>query len=173
MHEHVPHDHDLNALEQRLRGWQPDGGRLDRDRTLFEAGRAAAGPPRRSTSRALAWPAVTALAATLALAVGLAWRSERAERLALERVLVQRPPAPTAPAEHDPRLLARELDPVPQPHSGSNYLYLIRHLVSEPASGDRGTVSESPPSADRTHRPAPGREPQPLRPRDFNRLITL
>jgi hypothetical protein len=49
---------DLNGLEQQLRGLEPRAARLNRDRLMFEAGRAAAAPGRNA---AWTWPAVSSL----------------------------------------------------------------------------------------------------------------
>src|SRR5262245_25425879 len=77
---------DLTDLERRLSGWTPSAGALDRDRMLFEAGRAAA----RSETRGRL---TTALAAGLAaVSVGLGgWAvRESTQRRALELALADR-----------------------------------------------------------------------------------
>ena len=68
MHEHEPLTPDLQALEARLAGLAPTSG-VDRDRLMYEAGRAAvAGSP--SAGRRAAWPVATLLVAVAALVVG-------------------------------------------------------------------------------------------------------
>lgn len=106
MDTHSYRPEDLSDLERRLSAWQPNREGLDADAVLFAAGRASVRPgPAR-----FAWPALTALLTVLAGFLGLLFMSERNERLALARLLRERPPAPavapsappfanTAPAE--------------------------------------------------------------------------
>lgn len=110
MDTHSHRSEDLNELERRLSAWQPSAEGLDADAALFAAGRASMRPgPAR-----FVWPALTALMTTLAVILGLGLASERSERLALARQLLDQPPAPvvkpsplpasnTAPVE-SPRL---------------------------------------------------------------------
>jgi hypothetical protein len=84
-----PHD-DLSDLERRLSAWQPARDGLDADAMLFAAGRASA--PRR-----LAWPALAACLAALALSLGTWAAVERAGRLALAERLRQQAPVEPAP----------------------------------------------------------------------------
>ncbi|MFO0889842.1 MAG: hypothetical protein U0790_11960 [Isosphaeraceae bacterium] len=137
-----PTEDDLTALEARLRSWQPDPGTLDRERMLFQAGQATTLGASRPILARLAWPAVAGLAACLALALGLAWQSERSRRQSLEVVLAgMNAPRPVeSPA---PPALARDEAPAP---AGSSYLTLTRRLNAPEPAPDR-----VPP------RPAPGR----------------
>lgn len=175
MQEHEPFGlDDLTALERRLRGWRPDGRGLDRDRMLFEAGRAASGRDGRARLARLAWPVVAAVAACFAVAVGLAWHSERSRREALETELAQRGPGPSAEGDAVATSLAQQqggLEPSPVV---SSYLYLTRHLDSSGSVriGPTGTEPTGG-STPGTGRRAPDRDSLPLRPRDFDRLITL
>ena len=65
----IPAD-ELNALADRLRGWRPSVGGLDRDRLIFESGRAAGLAEARATFRRRIWP--LAMAASMLVAVGWA-----------------------------------------------------------------------------------------------------
>lgn len=56
---------DLTDLERRLRQWQPTALGLDRDRMLFEAGRATA------RAEIWGWVPIGSIAALLIVAVGL------------------------------------------------------------------------------------------------------
>ena len=75
-------DH-LSSLEERLRSWVPSAGGLDRDRMLFEAGRAGAQGPIQAVGSASSWRYATAAAVLLASGLGLAWYNERSQRRAL------------------------------------------------------------------------------------------
>jgi hypothetical protein len=87
MHESL--DPELRAVEQALAGLVP-AAHFDRDRLLFEAGRAAAGRDVALAGRSWrrsAWPLATAALAMIAAALGtaLAVRSPRMEIVYLER----------------------------------------------------------------------------------------
>jgi len=62
--------HDVNDLEDRLRGLAPAGPALDREATLYRMGRASA-PPR------WPWQAASLVAALVAVGLGVAWWQER------------------------------------------------------------------------------------------------
>jgi hypothetical protein len=98
---HAPED-DLNRLERRLADWRPSDAALDADGMLFAAGRASAltSPVR------FVWPALTSLAALLAIALGLWATTERAERIRLTQQIRDlsapvAPPAPISPSTDD------------------------------------------------------------------------
>jgi hypothetical protein len=151
---------ELTELERRLSGWTPAATALDRDRMLFEAGRASA--------RNGAWGRpTTALAAGLAaLAVGLGgWAaSEHGQRRALERALVvERSRArESALAE---RLLPPALAPIPvDTPAPESYLVLTRRLgiigPDEPEPPPAPAVRDPRPEApDRTLTPLSARRP--------------
>jgi len=121
--EHGPRG-DLNRdpadLERRLARLRPAAGGLDRDRMLYEAGRAAA----RADSRTR-----LASAAAMAMAIGCVGLGgllarERGHRLDLERAL-----ADTRPREPDPGRLAPS-PPVPAARPGpDSYLALTRRAL--------------------------------------------
>lgn len=68
MHEYEPLTPELQALEARLAGLAPTAG-IDRDKLMFEAGRAAVAGSQ-SAGRRAAWPIATLLAAAAALFIG-------------------------------------------------------------------------------------------------------
>ena len=68
MHEHESLTPDLQALEARLAGLAPTAG-IDRDRLMYEAGRAAVAGAQ-SAGRRAAWPVATLLVAAASLVVG-------------------------------------------------------------------------------------------------------
>lgn len=102
----------LNALEQRLGGWQPMPGTLNRDRMMFEAGRAAA---QRGTFRLVAIGGLMLLVAGL----GGLLAHERSQRQVLEGLLAMQaqssdftPPKPDSPVLVPPASpVVVELDP--------------------------------------------------------------
>jgi hypothetical protein len=73
---------ELSRVEQRLAQWSPSAPALDRDRMLFEAGRASA-----RTARA--GQVVAALGAVLAVSFGVWGAHERSQRKALELALTE------------------------------------------------------------------------------------
>jgi hypothetical protein len=85
-----PHREDLTALERVLTALQPAAPQLDRDRILFEAGRASA--------RGRFWPAAAALLALVSAGLGgaLWWRPVPAERVVLVPVPAPAPPEQVA-----------------------------------------------------------------------------
>jgi hypothetical protein len=86
---------DLNDLERRLSGWRPSAAGLDAGAMLFAAGRTSVRP----SAMRFVWPAVTAVAAAVALALGVQLAAERSERLALVQqvhLLTRTQPVPAA-----------------------------------------------------------------------------
>jgi hypothetical protein len=164
---------ELTALERRLAGWKPSATALDRDRMLYDAGRAAAG----------ARPWRLATAALLLVSLGLGGLSvqqrallgrerallahERARRLELETVLagrieVSRPSSPVV-----------DVPPIGSSTPGS-YLALTARLADGVADVPwPGGAAEPAPQ-----RPVPGPageewHPSPLRPQDIRRILEL
>jgi hypothetical protein len=157
-------DKDSTGFERRLAAWLPAATVLDRDRMLFEAGRAAA----RAEARVKVWPsAALALAMLLMGLIGLFAR-ERSRRLALETVLAARHPA-QAPvfAAMPPRVALP--GPSKERPDPSSYFVLTTRLASgemdfPPVSHESNT--ERPPARS-------GPPPPPLRPRGFERMLDL
>ncbi|HEX3599287.1 MAG TPA: hypothetical protein VHU84_04045 [Lacipirellulaceae bacterium] len=97
---------DLKAIEGKLARLLPASARVDRDRLMFEAGRAAARPERPgyiaepSRLGGRMWPAATMLmtAASLLLAVSLVW-----QRRSFEVALQERPQAVSVGQVAEPR----------------------------------------------------------------------
>src|SRR5262245_48644536 len=105
-----PDENDLSALEDRLRSWVPSPSRIDRDRMLFEAGRAASSGATHADPRARLWKYAAAAAVLLATGLGILWARERNERLVLE-MMQTRPSAPKlAPQLSPSELIANHLE---------------------------------------------------------------
>lgn len=131
----------LSDLERRLERWRPLPGSLDRDRMLFDAGRAAA--------RAESWGRLgAALAASFALvAVGLGGLlvRERGDRHALEATLAERTREPALPERVSP--LPTFAEPAP-----NSYLALSRRILASgleelpqaASNAPRGEIPERP-----------------------------
>jgi DNA-binding transcriptional LysR family regulator len=122
-------------MESRLLGWRPSAGGLDRDRMLFDAGRASA----RSSGRVGPWHSATVLLALLSTGLGLALLDATADRRDLRQALLARQipvepipdpgPIPTAPdVAPEPTPPGPIADP--RPPDPSSYLALTRRLVS-------------------------------------------
>lgn len=119
----------LKDLERRLEQWRPSPGSLDRDRMLFEAGRAAA----RAESWGRLGMALTACFALVAVGLGGLLVRERGYRHALEVTLAERTREPVLPE------LVSPAPPYAEPAPNS-YLALTRRIL---ASG----LEELPPAA--------------------------
>ncbi|SIO60484.1 hypothetical protein SAMN05444166_6409 [Singulisphaera sp. GP187] len=151
---------DRNAFEQRLGQWRPAAGGLDRDRMLFEAGRASAG------DASLRRFAVGSIAGLLVVALGLGGLlvHERSQRRFVEAELaavrhpvnVDRPtsPAPTVVVAADP----------------NSYLVLTRRMIDSAPDEFPFTASLPAPA-----QPSLPDEPPltPLRARQLGRVIEL
>jgi hypothetical protein len=166
-------DHDLTAMEQRLAAWRPAAGALDRDRMLYDAGRAAAMAESRVRSWRLAPAALVLVAGTLG---GLLMHErallalERSQRQSLEATLAARPgtlePTSTAlgPVDSSPA----------EPLAPTSYFALTSRLAG--SAGDLSSLDV--PIEAEPHRPvlgpsAPFPHPGPLRPRDVRRILDL
>ncbi len=131
----------LSDLERRLEQWRPSPGSLDRDRMLFDAGRASA--------RAESWGrlglALAASFALVAVAMGGLLVRERGYRHALEVTLAERTRAPASPEVDLPPPSFAE----PAPNS---YLALSRRILAsglvelppEAPNAPRGEIPERP-----------------------------
>ena len=134
MHEHEPLTPDLQALEARLGGLAPTTG-IDRDRLMYEAGRAATAS-RPSAGRRAAWPLATLLVAAAALFVGR-WTAPQASIDAPLVAVIESSTQSTAEVFTDERLAAPD-----------SYAQLRRELNMDAlAQADRAPKSESPHSS--------------------------
>lgn len=123
---------ELAALEGRLAGLSPAPPRIDRDKLMFEAGRASAQPgvpgyiaePSRLGTRL--WPAATAMmtAATVLLATMLVWQREAA------RVATQSVPQSVVPVFVQPQ--------VAQPIVQSDFAWNAWQARQQPSTGYLG-----------------------------------
>jgi hypothetical protein len=161
-------DH-LSSLEERLRSWVPSPGGLDRDRMLFEAGRAEVqGPIQTGTSGRL-WKYATAASVLLASGLGIAWHNERSQRRALELTFARLAPPPALVSTPDLMTERQEEETNVDP---SSYLALVRQMNRLEDAADlepHRTASGTVPSV----RAADPPQTAPLRPHDFDRVISL
>jgi hypothetical protein len=157
---HLDHENDLTDLERRLSAWQPATGGLDRDRMLFDAGRAAA----RAEGRSRYWRLATVALVLVTVTLGELLVHERSQRLALEMAR----PVRRGPAELSPPSLLLTQTPAVEPLAPNSYFVLTAQLVASdlevPGPAGNGV---KPKKAD----PVP--LTLPLRPRDFNRVLDL
>ena len=144
---------DLSRTERRIAAWRPSAVAIDRDRMLYEAGRASA--------RAAARPWQFATAATLLLAVGLGgWAVRERSRLANElaaRSTITLPPS------------MPELIEPPDPNS-YRALSALPPEGWEMASAIENDLASKSPHPDTAERPT---HPTPLRPQDILRVLDL
>ena len=150
---------ELTALERRLAAWRPAAGTLDRDRMLYDAGRAAA----EGEGHRHAWRLATAALAIMTIGLGVLLAHERSQRRALEIALAARAvPSPPSPVEF-------EIPPI-EPPAPSSYFALTARLAANPVDASWLDVEiEREPD-----HPAPTpRRPAPLRPRDIKRVLDL
>jgi hypothetical protein len=155
-HEPGP-EGDLTDLERRLTHWRPAAKYFDRDRMLYEAGRAAA----RAELRAWTGFASSAALALVTASLGVLLVRERAQRQDLEVRIVQRENAAKAPVLPEP------MPPpiVAQPLSPDSYLALT-HRLQTVGLDEALTPTSGAPS---DHAPA---VPEPtLRVRDVGRML--
>ena len=106
--EPVPPDPELTAIASALGSLSPAKSRVDRDRLMYEAGRASARPGVLARG---GWPAVAAAFAALALGEA-AVLARRPESRIVERLVYVAPPAP-APSAPNPDDTAVEAAPAP------------------------------------------------------------
>ncbi len=133
----------LSDLERRMGRWRPASGSLDRDRMLFDAGRASA----RGESWGRLVGALAACLALVALGLGGLLVRERGYRHALEVTLAERTREPVLPEPVSPLPTLGE----PAPYS---YLALSRRIQ---ASG----LEELPPAAPNAPRGEIPERPEP------------
>jgi hypothetical protein len=154
---------ELNALAARLQTWRPSAGGLDRDRLIFESGRAAGLAEARAMDRGRLWPMATAASLLLAVGFYMARGPEKGgepERIDLAVKSAEVPRSPQPIAESAP---IAPIDP-------SSYLALARQF----ASGDLDPIQAEPVRPSDSNRSSPPVDrPPPLRARDFDRLLNL
>jgi hypothetical protein len=163
---------DLTALEHRLSAWRPAAGALDRDRMLYDAGRAAAG--------ARPWRLATAALLLATLGLGGLLIHERRE-LARERSLLAQERRHRLEVETDlaARSWASRPTPaiaaaVPATPAPDSYLALTSRLaegVAEAPWPDAGREPAPVGPAPKSSEPSP--RPVPLRPVDIQRVLDL
>jgi hypothetical protein len=168
---------DLTALERRLAAWRPAAGALDRDRMLYDAGRAAAGArPWRPATAALLL-ATTGLGGLLVreriqlAREGSLLAHERAHRLEAETALAARTrTSRTSPAipSSVPSIAAVE------PPAPDSYLVLTSRLAQGVAEAPRPDDGRPPaPTGPPPGSSEPSTRPVPLRPINIRRVLEL
>jgi hypothetical protein len=164
------HEHDQTGLERRLASWLPATTALDRDRMLFEAGRASA----LAEPSGNAWPAAAVALALLLAGLGGLFAREHSRRVALETVLAARPPV-QAPAPVFAATPPRVAPPGPAPSAErpgpSSYFVLTTRLTAGEGELDFPPVFRKPSAEDPPGETRP--RPPTLRPRGFERVLDL
>lgn len=172
--DEIPIGPDLTALENRLATWRPAAGPLDRDRMLYDAGRAAA------TAGGRPWRLASAALVLVSIGLGGALVHQRralvSERSILAREISLRHHLETRLADRisgpgSALPLPKPPDAAPEPPAASSYTALTARLIAgldQPRDPD-----EAGPLA-----PAGGLEPapaptSPLRPHDLDRVRDL
>jgi hypothetical protein len=157
-------EQDPTRFERRLATWLPAATALDRDRMLFEAGRASA----RAEARGKVWPFAALGLALLLVGLGGLFARERSQRIALETVLAANRPAQESVLAATPPRVALP-NPIMERPDPSSYFVLTTRL----GSGDvdfppvsRESSTERPPSGT-------GPPPLPLRLRSVVRVLDL
>ena len=152
MPDRIPRD-DLTDPERQLAALRPTARGLDRDRMLFEAGRASA----RAGDRARVWALSAAASALVVVGLGVALARERSRTLGLERALIvaqeaapaPRPPHATPPEPSQPIEVAPD-----------SYLALSRRALAGlddlPAAPSRPPGDLGPPAPERVLSPLRG-----------------
>lgn len=150
-------DSDLSALERWLGSWRPVPGVIDRDRLLFETGRAAG---RAGSWGRLGWLASACLA-LVAFGLGSLLVRERGNRHALEVRLAARS-HPSAPAG-EVACPTKALDP-------ESYFVLTRRMLGSGTDEVMPIAARQPPD----RRPEPSEPPlSPLRARRREGFLDL
>jgi hypothetical protein len=172
---------DLNALEHRLSAWRPAaGGALDRDRMLYDAGRASA-----IDGRVRSWRLATAALLLLTVGFGgllMQQRSllererdllahERSRRQAMETAIAGRTatPEPSAP-DPSPASATTTIEPL----SPTSYFVLTARMASDVRDGPSPDLETVPGPHRPSREPAEtSPQPGPLRPGDVRRILDL
>jgi hypothetical protein len=180
-HENENVAHELTALEQRLAAWRPASGALDRDRMLYDAGRAAA----QAENPIPFWPLATA--ALLVISIGLGGllvhqRSLRAQdrnllaqeqsrRHILETTLAarDRTSGPSSPLPSS----TVESPPIERLPSSSYFVLTSRLTRSAQGLSSPEFDFEPEPRRPGTHPSERSLHPGPLQTRDIQRVLEL
>jgi hypothetical protein len=161
----------IRAIEERLRSWVPSAGGLDRDRMLFEAGRAEVQGPVRDNVGSWLWRFATAASLLLASSLGWAWQNERSQRRALELTVTRlASPSPASLGSTVELMTKRQeretsVDPM-------SYLALVRKVNRLEESPTFEQKRAEPGPVQKMNATSPPR-PVPMRPHDFDRVIAL
>ncbi len=166
-----PDEDQLSSLEERLRSWVPSACGLDRDRMLFEAGRAEVLAAMPAATWANLWKFATAAAVLLASGLGMAWHNEWSQRRALELTFAKLAPPVPAPLVATPELMTqrREEQAAVDPTS---YLALVRRVNLLEDGADLEPQRTAPGTVPSVRTADPPRA-APLRPRDWDRVMSL
>ena len=159
------HEHDPSEFERRLASWLPAVTALDRDRMLFDAGRASA----RADARGKLWASAAVGLALLLAGLGVLFARERSQRLALERILAAGPPVQAPMLAATPMRVAVPASSGAARPDPSSYFVLTTRLAS-------GTLDFPPASLapNAGHPPGSTRsQPPTFRPRGFERVLDL
>jgi hypothetical protein len=162
----IENEFDLSELERRMAAWRPTSRGLDRDRMLYEAGRAAA----RADGRVHSWRLATAALILMVVGLGGMLMRERSQRHAMEVALAART-RPSRSASPVPLLSATTAI---EPFAPSSYFALTSRF-------SRSNPNMSSPDIDfepEPHRQATGPldllpQRRPLQPRDLQRVLDL
>jgi hypothetical protein len=159
-------ENDLTALERRLAAWRPAAGAVDRDRMLFDAGRAAA----RAEDRVRVWRLATAASIIVIATLGGLLAHERSQRPALEPSAAVR----TSPPDPWPSTLKSARSVTIESSGPNSYQVLTSRLVSGARDLSSFDVELEPePARPPTTSSKPTPHAEPLRPRDLQRVLDL
>jgi hypothetical protein len=157
-------ENDPTGFERRLAAWLPAPTALDRDRMLFDAGRASA----RAEARGRVWTSAAVVLTLLLVGMGTLFARERSRCLALQTMLAARPAAAGPTLAEAPPQVALPARSAERPGPNS-YLVLTMRL----GSGELDIPPASP-VRNAAHTPdKTGPQRPPLRPRAFERLLDL
>jgi hypothetical protein len=169
-HPEIEREFDMSEVERRLAAWRPATGALDRDRMLYDAGRAAA----RTDGRIWSWRLAMASLALLTVGLFVLLARERSRGKELEASLAAATRINPAQPVGELELRASGETPAIEAVLPSSYFALSARL----SRGNPGTSSPDVEFELDDHRPAGGRlellpRQQPLQPRDLYRVLDL
>ncbi len=169
-HPEIERELEMTDVERRLAAWRPATSSLDRDRMLYDAGRAAA----RADGLSGSWRLATAAVALVAALLGGLLANERSHSLTLAASLASASGTKPQPRTGEIELPATGKTRPIEPFAPSSYFALSARF-------SRGNPATSSPDVEfeREHyRPAGGQfellpQERPLQPRDQNRVLDL